>query len=249
MYRLVLLLVTGCSSILGIEDLSGPAGTPDAPLVDAPTAPAQIRITGSTQLVGGMQPSTLPGIRVEFVRMPDRAPLATQTTSPNGDFVFVLATGGVGLAGYARIDAGSDPQGIDSYRESRTYSGLLVADTTLAALALTETLVFNTAQAVNIPIVPNSSLAFILVGDNSGMARPGVELAVDSNSTIVYCDDTNVPDLQLGSTTRSGLAWAFNIPVTPTATITASVANQTVGQILLDSGTASVVHVVPFRTQ
>lgn len=250
---LALALLTGCSSLLGIDDLSGPAAALDAPNVDAPPASDQIRLTGTTQLLQSMtQGSTLPGVKLDFIRMPDLLRLATQITDPNGGYVFLLDTNGVGFRGYLRIDAGSGLGGQDPYREARTYTELLVADSTVGAFAITDKLVNENAMLAGELLTPNTSVVLVVVSNSGGAPRAGVTLALDGATRITYCDDSGVPAPNLGATTSSGIAWVFNLSQQAGGTgttIRALLNNQTIGQLDLDNQQAGLVHVAPIRTQ
>jgi hypothetical protein len=195
-------LLAGCSSILGIEDLGGPAapdgGTPDGdPSTTFTLAGAVIR------LEGGNDPP-LANHPIELLR----AGMTPQVSTTNGQGRYSFAfPAGQTVDGVVRVVSIG---GID--RTTDSYPLPFATNQTFDAVAISDAFIQQRAMEANEPIAPDAGFIFItVVGANSQPAGNVVVTTDDPNTKVAYGDNDGRVDVSLMTTSASGTAYMFNV--------------------------------------
>lgn len=207
MRALVLLACSGCSTLLGIDDLGGP---PDGGAVaDRPVdvvVPGSLRITGTylqAGLAGGGTP--IPNAAIELISTTDTG--STTTTDANGRFELVVVTNGQPLDGFFRA---TDPSG--KVQPSETFFAFpLTQDTELVLQGLDQPSIDQLAQICGAVAGPQFPFFALQAVDATGAPVAGVTFNTEPPGK--YCADTNGGIPQPGNNTsgQSGIVFGFEI--------------------------------------
>jgi hypothetical protein len=253
---LAMLALAGCNVILGIEDLSGPAGQADASSprdasVDV-IVPNQIIVTGTVQIFDA-QLGSMPGanLSIQFVRLPDRAPLGETVSDPTGNYTIQLVTNGELVDGYFLMRG--DPMG--TVPTSFVYNNDIpfVGDTNFGLFAFTRTFIEQLAAQVGEPQDP--SMAFVLaqvvenVGQIGNSGHAGATVNPELPFRVYYTSQPFFPDPAAMMTGSDGLAFMFNAPMVQTIV---RLGGNTTGEGFLDLGFIdgeAGAHYLPFVAQ
>jgi hypothetical protein len=200
---------TGCSSLLGIDDLSGPpdAGVPRDMAIDV-IVPGSIQISGMAVQVtgiGGNQP--LPMAAIEARALNDQT-MAFANADPNGNFTLFVDTGGQPFDGYLHS---SGPN--NQVQPTHTYFlGPLTGDTNNVVLQhLDNSTLDQLAQICGVVHTPGSPFYAIQAADVDGAPRPMVTVTTFPDGK--YCSDQSGGFPQPGNVTgSSGIVFAFEVP-------------------------------------
>lgn len=208
--------LTSCSNILGIGDLSGPVAPIDSSRVDGAIdviVADQIKITGTaTTNDVGLPPASQ--LSVQFVRLPDRAGLASGMTDAGGKYTLSVPTSGAPLDGYVVLSASA----MGNLPESAHYPPApFTSDQPFDLFELSNPNLDSFAQQVGEPRQPNTAFVMVLVLGLDGKPRANTQVStsppIDSQSRVFYADVNLQPVLGLTATTPAGIAYIFNAPI------------------------------------
>lgn len=213
---LLIIALAGCSKIIGIDDLRGPAGNgpvdaqPDGASVDAaPNVKVSGQITEIDPTTLGGHP--LPNIPVELRGTPGDVLLATGTTDANGQFALNVATSGAPVVGYVHA-MGKVINAEEAYYLLRP----LTRDAMLTNFVLfTQQGISLLAQFAGVAAPsPQSALAFTFVTGSDGAGKAGIAVQSGPNAGAVRYFDAqgDIPDSSLTTTSASGIAVVFDVP-------------------------------------
>jgi hypothetical protein len=209
----VLVLLAGCSSLLGIEDLSGPAGSD-------PSSDAGGSDGGSGSGSGGMGHLTVrgsvhdggpgqPGVAttVELVR-PDGTVAATTTSDGAGAFALPVDFPGASIDVAVHAVGGT----INDLDEYLVFGAPLTTDRSDANLALLSLSQLQSLAAVTGTVYDKGSAFLdIIVQTAGGQPTAGAQLVVDQFvQGVYYLDVGGQPNPQLAATSSSGGIYAFD---------------------------------------
>lgn len=220
MRALLLLACVGCSSVLGIDDLSGPlagdAATdgltvePDGPVVP----PGNLLIAG-TVLTIDLQ--GVPNALVELVDQPAGIPSATTMSGADGTFALVFEGNGTAFDG-----AGVRVSSVQSSLATLVYfRQALSPDRPLMNVKLQlfgNTAIDELAQQCNLSPGPTKSMFTVFSVNDQGAAVANVPFTTAPGAT--FCTDHNGVFGPTADTGSSGITFAFELlpgPVTVSA--------------------------------
>ncbi len=207
---LLLLACAGCSTVLGIDDLSGPlagdaAGDSSLTPPDGPVVPPGGILIRGTVLTGTLD--GVAGATVELVDQPEGIPNATTVSGGDGAFELVIDAMGNQFDG-AALQASSpstlvtlayfrQPLSPDvSFSDARLQ---LFEDGSLAKLA----------AMCGLPEGPFKSAFLVFTVDAQGVAIPNTPFSTSPSAT--FCAEQG-PTTSTGS---SGVAFTFELPPGP----------------------------------
>jgi hypothetical protein len=213
---LLVIALAGCSKILGINDLHGPAGngSVDAQLDSASldTAPS-LQVSGQiTQIdLNNFARKPVPNIPVELRGLPGDVRLASATTDANGQFGMTVPTGGTPIVGYVYA-MGKVINAQDGYYFVRPLTG----DTMLTNFVLfTQDGLDLLAQFYGVPAPsPQNAftVAFVTGSDGVGKADIAVQAGPNAGAVRYFNAQGSIPDPSLMTTAASGIAVVFDVP-------------------------------------
>ena len=202
-------LLAGCSSILGIEDLGGPAGTPDGGGTnDTPVPPGQVRISGSTFVLQKLDipPGQFPNARLELVTGGE----SVMTTSNGmGTYSIDVDTGGGTVDAFVRVLP------IPGSPEAETVNHLppIADDLAIDLVTFANEYMLEVSSLSGQQQDPGSGFLEIHAVDEDGRPQSEVQFQLTFTNFVVYADDTGRPGPAVfNRTTSSGLAWVLNVP-------------------------------------
>jgi hypothetical protein len=199
--------LAGCSSILGIEDLAGPADAAvgdGKPLTDDAVT-GHVTVQGHVSINGPGQPALV--TTVELVR-PDATVAATTTSDLNGAFVLTVATAGSPVD--VAVHAKGDPEtGLPD--EYMYFAAPLAADRDVTLTLLTQSDLQNLGLLFGIPFGPTTSFLNVVVEDAHASPVAGATVTTDQPNAIVrYVNTNGQPDPTANVTSVAGLAFVFS---------------------------------------
>ncbi len=212
MRALLLLACTGCSTVLGIDDLSGPLGAdaagdgsttrPDGPV----TPPGGILITG-TVVTGALE--GVANATVELVDQPAGIPTATTMSAGDGAFQLVIDAMGSQFDGAAlRTSAGSSSSATLVY-----FSGALSPDRPITGVKVQifgDGTVDELAAKCGLPQSPFKSAFLVFTVDAQGSSVANTPFT--TSPTAAFCTERNGGFGPTTDTGPNGVAFAFDLP-------------------------------------
>ncbi len=219
--RALLLLVslTGCSQILGIEDLGGPGVAQDGSTGDSPdgSLPEAISVRGTVQLFQGLA-GTGPadGAEVEFILRAGNQSIANTITALNGTYALDLVTGGQPLDGFVHVKRSGN---FDTFVNT---AHPLTADADLSFIIFDSQSIQNVAQLGGAQQSNGAGVVIASILDGADAPLAGAILMIDQAAAAIrYADSNSMPSQGLSSTTSNGVVWVFNVQL-PAITLTAA---------------------------
>lgn len=221
----IAVVAAGCSSVLGIEDLQGPAdGGPDgrAPGDDGgdPTGdggvPQTIRFGGSLGVnhEGAQMPLANTGVELHNRATQE---VFSGMTDATGTFSFVIPTGGGAVDGYIRIDTRAD---LD-LPVTTVYVNPTVTDVDLRVLAFTNQEIADLATQVGEIRAPNTAFVLMQIFDATGNPVANEQFVPNPSAEVIYFDDFGAPNPNRMETSALGIAAILNetagVPLTVNA--------------------------------
>ena len=198
-----IVLLAGCSSILGIEDLGGPAGTPDGGGPNDTVPPGQVRISGSTLMHQKVDtpPFELSNARLELVT----EDMTVMTTSSGmANYQFDIAPSG---------DAFVRVLEVPGAKETVNHLQPITDDVSIDLITFDNNYPLEVGQLAGDPQELSLGFLQIRIIDELGRPQPSVQLLVSFANRVIYADDTGRPGPTTSSSTSgSGLAWVTNAP-------------------------------------
>ncbi len=217
---IVLIALTGCSSILGIEQLSGVDGGSNGsgsdgsrPPADIPPTPDQITITGRLAADAGVSAGNL---TIELHRINGQLITSTQT-AVDGSFGMLVTTGNQPVDGYLET-ANGDPT---MMQRTRFYFSKPLTSDADGSFPVFTSQDLQMLAAVAASSYDNfSDVLLMIVIDDSDKPVSGAVINLMGSGDLRYADDSGNPRPGLPSTQMQGMAWAFKVDPSP-RTITA----------------------------
>jgi hypothetical protein len=204
------LLLAGCSSLLGIADLAGPAdgGSGSDVGVDSGGGggPGHLTVRGAVHRSGPGMPGV--ATTVELLR-PDGTVVATTMSDSAGAFALPADFTGPSIDVAVHAVGDKITNLLDEYL---VFGAPLSADrsaVSLVALSMSEVQALASVSGTNFS--PDSSFLYITVEDAAGNPAAGAMLVVDQFvQSVRYLDSGGQPTAALSSTTSNGGIYAFN---------------------------------------
>jgi hypothetical protein len=240
---LVSLALAGCSSILGIEDLSGPGGAnPDGGgRVDA--APGARRIEGILTTFGVMGTDQIqPNTPIAFVPQIAGEPELSGITGDDGRYSFDYGEDTRPMQGFLRTN--HTPASF-----TVSYPPPFIAPIAFDPRMFTDSLIQDLASQSGTNANPQADFFVVLVTDAEGKPRRDMSVQLDvAVAQEFYATVDGRIDPMLLQTTDAGLAFAFNIPNNAARLVTVIQNGNVVGErdlaVVGKAGTRSFVVVV-----
>jgi hypothetical protein len=207
---LAALALTGCTRILGIEQLTtgdaGPTSGDGAPPGrDSGPVPAQLTVSGALTPVSA---GTSVNVIVELHTLDDQLVTSVIGDPATSTYSLVVDTQGAPVRGYVRVQ---DPQ--NQVVSTRVYFPKpLEADTDLPVSLFTINDLAMLASTGGVVFSPQPSVLLLFVTDAQGQPVPGAIVDPGGPADLRYAGDTAAPSQQFMATGASGIAWAFNCP-------------------------------------
>lgn len=210
MRALLLLACTGCSTVLGIDDLSGPladaAGDgatiePDGPVVP----PGNLLIAGT---VLTLNLDGVPGAIVELVDQPAGIPTAETVSAADGTFALVIDTSGAQFDG-AGLRVRSDMTSLATrvyFREALSPDRPI---TNVKLQVFGDTAIDELAQLCNLP--PGIAKSMFVVFSVDSQGAPVLNVPFTTAPTATFCAERNGVFGPTEDTGTSGNAFAFEL--------------------------------------
>jgi hypothetical protein len=212
---IALVVLTGCSSILGIDDLQGPSAAGDAATGDTPppddapvdqlVVPSTIRLTGVVTRSDNFSP--VPNTTIRFLRLPGNSELANTTTLGDGAYQLDLPTGGDPVAGYFKI--GPDSTGAIPENNLYLVEPLVMDGTNYTMVVYPGANISQMRQACGTGINPNAAVVVAMVIDANDKPVAGATVEAEPASPVCYSGSASV-------TGSDGAAIFANAPIAPT---------------------------------
>lgn len=225
----LLVLVAGCSNILGIGDLKGPGSHGDGGTTDTPQGGSDasgdgplgmtIRVSGRVTAVDanlGMQPVT--NAPIEFIRTPDEVSIASGGTDSTGSYTLVVPVSGVGAVGYVRAHGNMLANTNDSLRYPPKP---LTADTVLDVQLYSNNTITTFAQLGGTQQPSGLAFGIAVVETATGGPLPGATVSSQPAAQVRYTNNQGLPSPTITSTGGNGVAMLFGLQIAP-AMFTAS---------------------------
>lgn len=239
MRALLLLACAGCSTVLGIDDLSGPlAGDAagDGPSIepDGPDVPpGNLLITGTVLTVNL---DGVPGAMVDLVDQPAGIPSAATVSVDDGTFALVIDSNGAAFDGAAlRVRSMQSSLATQVYFREALSPDRPLTDVKLQLFG--DTAIDELAAQCGQPPGPTKSLFVVFSVGSQGAAVPNVPFTTAPGAT--FCTDHNGVFGPTADTGSSGIAFAFELLPGP---VTVSLGGQArIGRV--DIGTVTEVFV------
>jgi hypothetical protein len=193
----VLVALTGCGRLLGIDDLAGP-GAIDAATGDS-AAPTTVRVTGHVRRLDG---TLLPGA-VHLLDVAHRELASTALDVTGGYALEVRGPGPFDVE--VRADGfGGDVRPLVVY-----FPAPLAADTTAELVVMTNGELATLCNLAGVPYAQDLAQLYVLVSDAAGRPRSGVALKLGGGyDDLLYSDDGAVP-VHASATSTDGRAYVF----------------------------------------
>lgn len=235
----LLVVVAGCSNILGIGDLSGPAGTvdggADASMGDAPVdGGMSLVLEGRVIREDG---TTVGGVTIEAIAMPNRQRVASTTSLPVGTYMISIPYSGQSFDGYLVLRP-PDPA------SNRFTTFVYIPPNTISQqvdLALYGPQLVDRIRAdCGVPTSSQRPIVMVHVVDGAFNPVQGAQVTAQPSQVICYEDP---PPGATGVTGPSGLAYVAEAPTGPFM-LSALVQGTTHGPRVVDTTTNNSVHLL-----
>jgi hypothetical protein len=213
MSRLVLVVLAGCSQVLGIEQLRGGEGeapadaSVDAALDAAPDAPSGMRVISGKVLsvTGAAGPQPAPNVPVQFVRLSDDAVLASTTSGADGAYQLAISAGVPGVlissGGFAAPDLRDTVVAIPSDR-----------DVVIDIGRFTTNMIAQLASICGAPQDATRGVAIFEVRALDRAPAAGVSIqSLEPGIAVRYDGPNGYPVPMSNSTGPTGRGWQFNL--------------------------------------
>lgn len=213
MRALLVVLLTGCSSVLGIDNLEGPfqsdAQPPEDVLTDGPVAvPPAIRISGEVQRLDGMQAGTpLAGETISLIDTTPGASAEEVVSDPAGGFELVIMTSGLPVGGAVQA-AGN------TLRTTRSYfTRPLTGDVSTTIQVFEDAFWTQVAESCGSTFAQILPTIIAVVVDAQGNPLEGVPIA--STPSTKWCGQSAGGKVAPDQTGAGGVAFALELPPGP----------------------------------
>lgn len=209
---LLLLACAGCSTVLGIDDLSGPLAS-DAAGDSPPTPPdGPVVPPGGILIAGSVLTANLDGVAgavVELLDQPEGIPTASAVSGGNGTFQLVIDAMGNQFDGSAlRVSAPVSSLATLAYFAQPLSPDLAITD---ARLQLFEEGSFEKLAArCGLPQSPFKSAFIVFTVDEQGAPAPNTPFT--TSPTAPFCTERNGAFEPTTDTGPTGVAFAFELP-------------------------------------
>ncbi|MEO8704128.1 MAG: hypothetical protein ABI867_29015 [Kofleriaceae bacterium] len=218
---MILALLAGCGSLLGIDDFGVeatggddvPTDGPTDPSIDAPigSVPSSLQLGGTISLDDGNGFTPLASNTLSFVS--GDAVVATGVSGLFGDFVVEIPSDGSPIDGYCEMSAVSA-----SYR-SRAYAfGLATSVTNIGFTAYTDSRLGVIAFGASASQSTTAGAAYVRVVDQVGQPIAFAEIAISGGLLRYVNPTTGFPEGARTTTGSTGDAWIFGAPSSLTVT-------------------------------